>query len=65
MSNDSIWITGAKGRLGSALVHLLKDDMKNKVVGTDMDVDVTDMEAVEQAANIYHPNIVINCASIS
>lgn len=65
MSKDSIWITGAEGRLGSALVQLLKEDMKNKVVGTDKDVDVTDMEAVEQAANVYHPNIVINCASIS
>ena len=65
MSKDSIWITGAEGRLGSALVQLLKKDVKNKVVGTDRDVDVTDMEAVDHAANVYHPNIVINCASIS
>ncbi|MCM1158092.1 MAG: NAD(P)-dependent oxidoreductase [Bacteroidales bacterium] len=65
MSKNSIWITGAEGRLGSALVQLLNEDVENKVVGTDRDVDVTDMEAVEQAANVYHPNIVINCASIS
>lgn len=66
MSKDSIWITGAEGRLGSALVQLLKEDTKNKVIGTDRDaVDITDMEAVDQAANVYHPNIVINCASIS
>ncbi len=66
MSKNSIWITGAEGRLGSALVQLLKEDVNNKVVGTDRkDVDITDMEAVDQAANVYHPDIVINCASIS
>lgn len=65
MLKNAIWITGAEGRLGSALVELLKKDMDNKVVGTDMDVDITDMEAVEQAIKVYRPNIVINCASIS
>lgn len=65
MLKNAIWITGAEGRLGSALVELLKKDMDNKVVGTDMDVDITDMEAVEQSIKVYRPNIVINCASIS
>lgn len=65
MTKNSIWITGAEGRLGSALIQLLKKDMGNKVVGTDLDVDVTDMAAVDQAANVYRPNIIINCASIS
>lgn len=65
MSKNSIWITGAEGRLGSALIQLLKKDVENKVVGTDKDVDVTDMEMVDQTANVYRPNIVINCASIS
>lgn len=65
MLKNAIWITGAEGRLGSALVELLKQDMDNKVVGTDMDVDITDMEAVEQAIKVYRPNIVINCASVS
>ncbi len=65
MSKNAIWITGAEGRLGSSLVDLLKKDMDHKVVGTDMDVDITDMEAVEQSIKVYRPNIVINCASIS
>ncbi len=65
MLKNAIWITGAEGRLGSALVELLKKDMDNKVVGTDLDVDITDMEAVEQCIKVYRPNIVINCASIS
>ncbi len=65
MLKNAVWITGAEGRLGSALVDLLKKDTDNKVVGTDMDVDITDMEAVEQCMKVYRPNIVINCASIS
>lgn len=65
MLKNAIWITGAEGRLGSALVELLKKDVDNKVVGTDRDVDITDMEAVEQCIKVYRPNIVINCASIS
>lgn len=65
MTKNAIWITGAEGRLGSALVELLKKNMDNKVVGTDMDVDITDMDEVEQCIKVYRPNIVINCASIS
>ncbi len=65
MQKDSIWITGAAGRLGSALVQLLKSDMDQKVVGTDKDVDITNMEEVDQAVKIYRPNVIINCASIS
>lgn len=65
MAKTSIWITGAEGRLGSALLRLLKQDVDNKVVGTDRDVDITRMEDVEQSATIYRPNVIINCASIS
>ena len=65
MTKNAIWITGAEGRLGSTLVELLKKNTDNKVVGTDMDVDITDMDEVEQCIKVYRPNIVINCASIS
>ena len=65
MPKQSIWVTGAEGRLGCALVKLLKQDVGNKVVGTDKDVDITIMEDVEQSATIYRPNVIINCASIS
>lgn len=65
MLKNSIWITGAEGRLGSALVQRLKKDLDNKVIGTDKDVDITDMAAVDQAVGVYRPNIVINCASVS
>lgn len=65
MLKNSIWITGAEGRLGSALMQLLKKNMENKVVGTDRDLDITNMDEVEQSINVYRPNVVINCASIS
>ena len=65
MLKNAIWITGANGRIGSALVKKLKKNVSVSVIGTDMDVDVTDLEAVRNAANIYKPSVIINCASIS
>lgn len=66
MTKTTIWVTGAEGRLGSALVQLLSQDLENKVIGTDKaEVDVTDMEAVDAAIDVYQPNVVINCASMS
>ncbi|MBR5752991.1 MAG: NAD(P)-dependent oxidoreductase [Clostridia bacterium] len=66
MTKNTIWVTGAEGRLGSALVQLLSQDLDNKVIGTDKeDVDITDMEAVDAAIDVYHPNVVINCAGMS
>lgn len=66
MTKNTIWVTGAEGRLGSALVQLLSQDIDNKVIGTDKgEVDITDMAAVDAAMDVYHPTVVINCASMS
>ena len=65
MAKKSIWVKGESGRLGSALVKMLKQDIENKVVATDMDVDITNLKEVTQHAEVYRPNIVINCASLS
>ncbi len=66
MTKNTIWVTGAEGRLGSALVQLLSQDIDNKVIGTDKaEVDITDMAAVDAAIDVYHPTVVINCASMS
>ena len=66
MTKNTIWVTGADGRLGSALVQLLSQDVDKKVIGTDKaEVDVTDLEAVDAAMDVYHPTVVINCASMS
>lgn len=65
MFKNTIWITGASGRVGKELVKHLKNQVDYKVIGTDTDVDITDLSAVESAMDIYKPGIVINCASIS
>lgn len=62
---SSIWIAGASGRIGKELMKRLKKNPDYKIVGTDLDVDVTNVESVEQAADIYRPTVIINCASIS
>ncbi len=64
LSDRKIWITGASGRIGTELVKALKADMGNKIVATDLDVDITDLEEVNSHIDIYRPNIVINCAAI-
>lgn len=65
MQKTSIWVSGASGKLGTVLVQLLKKNQEYKVVGTDTDVDVTDMQAVERATAVYRPHVIINCAGIS
>lgn len=62
---NTIWITGAEGKLGSELVERLSADVENKIIGTDIDVDITDSKAVLQHAEVYRPTVIINCASIS
>ncbi|MBQ9156081.1 MAG: dTDP-4-dehydrorhamnose reductase [Eubacterium sp.] len=65
MQKESIWITGASGKIGKAIMNRLKKQVDYRVVGTDLDVDITDQDAVEQSMDVYRPNIVINCASLS
>ena len=65
MYNETLWITGADGRLGSSLVRAFEYDLDYKVFGTDKDVDITDSQVVEKYAMMYRPSIIVNCASIS
>ncbi len=65
MAKNTIWVTGAAGRLASQLVKELKADTSNKVIATDKDVDVTDNALVENTVEIYRPTVIINCAAIS
>ena len=65
MRKNSIWITGGAGKIGSAILARLKNNVNYSIVATDMDVDITDMDAVSQHMDIYRPHIIINCASLS
>lgn len=53
---DKIWITGADGQVGSALVKLL-DTTDNELLCTDInEIDVTDEEGIETYAMINRPD---------
>ena len=62
---EKIWISGANGHIGSALVKML-DFEKYKYVATDInEVDITDMEAVHSFCKINRPDIIINCSGFT
>ncbi len=65
MAKETIWLVGVSGRMGAELLRQLKKNSDYKIIDTDTDVDITDVDAVEQAMDIYRPNVVINCASMS
>ncbi|MBB5183023.1 SDR family oxidoreductase [Catenisphaera adipataccumulans] len=65
MYKNTIWITGAEGRLGAALQSVLSQDRSNKVIATDLDVDITDQKSIQSYADLYRPDVIINCAALS
>lgn len=65
MTMRTIWLVGSAGKMGTELLKHLKNNTDYKVIGTDTDVDITDLAAVEQAVDIYRPAVIINCAGIS
>lgn len=62
---EKIWISGANGHVGSALVKML-DFEKYKYVATDKnEVDITNIEAVHSFCKINRPDIIINCSGLT
>lgn len=60
-----VWIVGATGHVGSALVRLL-DCKKYQLFETDSkEVDVTDRDSVASFMRIARPDVIINCAAAS
>lgn len=61
-----IWITGANGQLGKAILRQMKcqEELYN-VLTTDMDVDITNMDQVSRYASTTRPNVIINCAGMT
>ena len=60
-----VWITGAEGHIGSALIELL-DCMEYSLFTTDInEVDITNLEEVEHYMHMNRPDVVINCASLT
>ena len=61
---ETVWITGAAGRMGQAIEHAL-DHSRYKVVTTDAEIDVTDLHEIMNYAESYRPDFVINCAALA
>ncbi|MGX8680729.1 MAG: SDR family oxidoreductase [bacterium] len=65
MKKKTIWLIGSGGKLGTVLLKRLQKQISYKIITTGSDIDVSDIDAVSKAMEIYRPNIIINCASIS
>ena len=63
---ESIWLAGAKGQLGQAILRQIKAQNELIVVlTTDQDVDITDMAEVSRFVITNHPSVIINCAGMT
>ncbi len=61
--SNIVWITGAKGYLGTELTHYL-GDCGYEVVGTDAELSVAEPERMEAFAHEVRPMAIVNCAGI-
>lgn len=57
-----IWLIGNKGMLGSELEKQLTQNAVS-VIGTDCDVDITNLQALEEFAAVKNISWIINCAA--
>ena len=60
---EIIWVTGAKGFLGSEIVRSLQTEGR-KVVGTDAELSVCESDRLQAFAEEIQPAAIINCAGI-
>lgn len=60
-----IWITGAEGHIGTALLDLL-EGVEYQLLPTDIEeVDITKIDVVTQFVHVNRPDVVINCAGMT
>lgn len=59
-----VWIAGAKGRLGHALCEAYENNTDFKLLKSDKEVPVEDLEEVLLFANVSRPDVIINCAGL-
>lgn len=60
-----IWITGAEGHIGTALLDLL-EGVECQLLPTDIEeVDITKIDEVTQFVHVNRPDVVINCAGLT
>lgn len=60
-----IWITGAEGHIGTALIDPL-EGVEYQLLPTDInEVDITKIDEVTQFVHVNRPDVVINCAGLT
>lgn len=60
-----IWITGAEGHIGTALIDLL-EGVEYQLLPTDInEVGITKIDEVTQFVHVNRPDVVINCAGMT
>lgn len=60
-----IWLTGAEGHIGPALIDLL-EGVEYQLLPTDInEVDITKIDEVTQFVHVNRPDVVINCAGLT
>ncbi len=60
-----IWITGAEGHVGTALLDLLAG-VRYQLLPTDIsEVDITKINEVTQFVHVNRPDVIINCAGMT
>ena len=65
MRINTIWITGAHGRLGSTIFRYL-DPLEAEIIATDKEeVDITNQEEVNLFVDRNRPKIIINCSALT
>lgn len=65
MRQDVIWISGASGRLGSALTRQL-NPVEAEIIATDKyEVDITDIKQVNRFVDRNRPRYIINSSGLS
>ena len=65
MTGLSVWIAGADGQLGCAVCEILQKDTGIRVLTSDLDVDVTSLEAAVSFAEESRPDVIVNCAGMT
>lgn len=66
-SGPCVWITGADGLIGNALVQSAPSDVPSwRVTGLNREIlELTDFAAVEERFNSAQPSLIIHCAALS
>lgn len=64
MGRTRVWITGAKGSLGSTIGSMI-DYMEYVVLTSDLDVDIANLQDVMSYVDVSRPEVIINCAGYS